>query len=154
MSATEQSGTRQPYACQQVRFLVLKNLAAILAAAMETAPEALRLYGEAAMLDGGDIVLWNRLGTLVSAAGLLSGHLDCQSGYRPQPKHARAQQWHTTGQQGLKLSVDAFVALHCHSFEGDTDDNRPHELLQFTLKVQGATPACPACRPRSWVAWQ
>lgn len=49
----------------QVRFLVLKNLAAVLAEEPGSAEEALRLYGDAAQLDGGDIVLWNRMGTLV-----------------------------------------------------------------------------------------
>lgn len=45
--------------------MVLKNLAAVLAAEEGTAAQALGLYGEAAMLDAGDIVLWNRMGTLV-----------------------------------------------------------------------------------------
>lgn len=49
----------------QVRFLVLKNLAAVLAEDDSTAADALKLYGEAAQLDNGDIVLWNRMGTLV-----------------------------------------------------------------------------------------
>ena len=46
---------------------MLKNLAAVLAAEEGTAAQALGLYGEAATLDGGDIVLWNRMGTLVRA---------------------------------------------------------------------------------------
>ena len=49
----------------QVRFLVLKNLAAVLAEDNGSAAEALGLYGAAAQLDGGDIVLWNRMGSLV-----------------------------------------------------------------------------------------
>lgn len=43
----------------------MKNLAAVLAEDDSTAAEALKLYGEAAQLDNGDIVLWNRMGTLV-----------------------------------------------------------------------------------------
>ena len=46
---------------------MLKNLAAILATGEGTAVQALKLYAEAAMLDDGDIVLWNRMGTLVCA---------------------------------------------------------------------------------------
>ena len=48
-----------------MRFLVLKNLAAVLAEEPGSAEKALGLYGDAAQLDGGDIVLWNRMGTLV-----------------------------------------------------------------------------------------
>ena len=44
---------------------MLKNLAAVLAEEAGSAAEALRLYGEAVQLDAGDIVLWNRMGTLV-----------------------------------------------------------------------------------------
>ena len=58
---------------RQVRFLVLKNLAAALAAEDGTAAQALGLYGQAALLDGGDIVLWNRMGTLVCGPTLNSG---------------------------------------------------------------------------------
>jgi hypothetical protein len=50
----------------QLRFLVLKNLAALLAARDEDAPHALELYAQALSLDQEDIVLWNRMGTLVS----------------------------------------------------------------------------------------
>ena len=50
---------------------MLKNLAAVLAAEEGTAAQALALYGEAAMLDDGDIVLWNRMGALVCM--MLSG---------------------------------------------------------------------------------
>ena len=55
----------------QVRFLVLKNLAAVLAEEDGSAGEALALYGEAAALDGGDIVLWNRMGTLARSEALI-----------------------------------------------------------------------------------
>jgi len=54
-----------PSLAAQIKFLALKNLAGSLAAAAGTAPEALRLYGQAAALDAGDIVLWNRMGALV-----------------------------------------------------------------------------------------
>ena len=46
---------------------MLKNLAAVLAAEDGTAAQALGLYGQAATLDAGDIVLWNRMGALVRA---------------------------------------------------------------------------------------
>lgn len=49
----------------QLRFLVLKNLAALLAEDDSSAAEALRLYGEAAALEQDDVILWNRMGTLV-----------------------------------------------------------------------------------------
>lgn len=49
----------------QVRFLALKNLAALLAADDATAPRALELYAEALRLDAGDVVLWHRMGVLV-----------------------------------------------------------------------------------------
>lgn len=49
----------------QIKFLALKNLAGSLALQGGTATEALRLYAQAAALDGGDIVLWNRMGKLV-----------------------------------------------------------------------------------------
>ncbi len=49
---------------------MLKNLAAVLAAEEGTAAQALGLYGQAAMLDGGDIVLWNRMGSLVCVCAM------------------------------------------------------------------------------------
>lgn len=51
---------------QRVRFLVLRNLAGLLAeqGGFE-AEEALRLYLEAIQVDGTDAVLWHRFGTLV-----------------------------------------------------------------------------------------
>lgn len=48
-----------------MRFLTLKNLAALLAGSDVTAPRALRLYAAALQLDAGDVVLWHRMGTLV-----------------------------------------------------------------------------------------
>ena len=53
---------------------MLKNLAAVLAAEEGTAAQALGLYGQAAMLDGGDIVLWNRMGTLVRVCIVLPAY--------------------------------------------------------------------------------
>ena len=52
-------------AMQRLLFLVLKNLADLLACADSTAERALALYAEALQLDREDIVLWNRCGTLV-----------------------------------------------------------------------------------------
>lgn len=56
----------------QLRYLVLKNLALLLtnsSADQETssaaADRALQLYGQALLLDDGDAVVWNRMGTLV-----------------------------------------------------------------------------------------
>ena len=49
----------------QVRFLALKNLAALLAPDDATAPRALQLYVEALRLDAGDVVLWHHTGVLV-----------------------------------------------------------------------------------------
>ncbi len=50
----------------QVRFLILKNLAANLADQDCSCEEALQLYIEAAKLDATDTVLWHRMGALVS----------------------------------------------------------------------------------------
>lgn len=58
------SGGR-PGLSTQMRFLTLKNLAALLAGSDVTAPRALRLYAAALQLDAGDVVLWHRMGTLV-----------------------------------------------------------------------------------------
>lgn len=63
------AGAAPPSLAAQIKFLALKNLAGSLAAGKATAREALTLYGQAAALDGGDIVLWNRMGALVGAAG-------------------------------------------------------------------------------------
>ena len=52
----------------QLRFLALKNLAASCAgegSSENSRREALQLYGQAAALDAGDIVLWSRMGRLV-----------------------------------------------------------------------------------------
>ena len=49
----------------QLRYLVLKNLASLLAAEDASAPRALSLYAQALMLDDGDSVVWNHMGTLV-----------------------------------------------------------------------------------------
>ena len=57
----------------QLRYLVLKNLAALLAdtadaddaSAAAAAMRAVQLYGQALLLDDGDAVVWNRMGTLV-----------------------------------------------------------------------------------------
>jgi hypothetical protein len=49
----------------QIRFLVLRNLAELLAVDDASALRALHLFGSAGQLDGDDIVLWDRMGTLV-----------------------------------------------------------------------------------------
>ena len=63
-----------------VRFLALKNLAALLAADDATAPRALELYAEALRLDAGDTVLWHRMGVLVRCPGarLAAPDLPCE----------------------------------------------------------------------------
>lgn len=53
---------------KQLKHLALKNLAALLAEGDESAMRALQLYGQALLLDDGDAVVWNRMGTLVSLA--------------------------------------------------------------------------------------
>ena len=58
----------------QLRYLVLKNLASLLAAEDASAPRALSLYAQALMLDDGDSVVWNHMGTLVRAAFIASVH--------------------------------------------------------------------------------
>ena len=50
----------------QLRYLVLRNLASLLAGEDASAPRALSLYAQALMLDEGDSVVWNHMGTLVS----------------------------------------------------------------------------------------
>ena len=59
----------------QLRYLVLKNLALLLTNAsgdpeiwLIAADRALQLYGQALLLDDGDAVVWNRMGTLVGPA--------------------------------------------------------------------------------------
>ena len=52
---------------QRIRFLSLKNLGSLLAVAGGSAAAALDCYVSACELDGTDVVLWNRLGTLVRA---------------------------------------------------------------------------------------
>ena len=52
----------------QLRYLVLKNLASLLAAEDASAPRALSLYAQALMLDDEDSVVWNHMGTLVRSA--------------------------------------------------------------------------------------
>lgn len=49
----------------QLRYLVLKNLASLLAGDDASAPRALSLFGQALMLDDGDPVVWNQMGSLV-----------------------------------------------------------------------------------------
>ena len=58
----------------QLRYLVLKNLASLLAAEDASAPRALSLYAQALMLDDGDSVVWNHMGTLVGPAFNASPH--------------------------------------------------------------------------------
>ncbi len=59
---------------RQLRFLVLKNLAALLAAeGKDRHMEALGLYSEAAALDGGDLMLWSKLGLLVWRGCMMMG---------------------------------------------------------------------------------
>jgi len=50
----------------QLRYLVLKNLASLLAGDDASAPRALSLYAQALMLDDGNSAVWNHMGTLVS----------------------------------------------------------------------------------------
>ena len=49
----------------QLRYLVLRNLASLLAGEDASAPRALSLYAQALMLDDRDSVVWNHMGTLV-----------------------------------------------------------------------------------------
>lgn len=64
----------------RIKYLSLKNLGALLAGAAETAAEALRCYCDALEVDDSDVVLWNRLGTLVSRAGPAPFPLRCACG--------------------------------------------------------------------------
>lgn len=50
----------------QLRYLVMRNLANLLAGEDASAPRALSLYAQALMLDNGDSVVWNHMGTLVT----------------------------------------------------------------------------------------
>ncbi len=54
----------------QLRYLVLKNLANLLASDDAAAARALQLFAQALMLDDGDAVVWNHMGTLVSCHSL------------------------------------------------------------------------------------
>lgn len=60
---------------KQIRHLLLKNLATLLADTDDSAKRALKLYAQALLLDDGDAVVWNRMGTLVSMHLCLSGTL-------------------------------------------------------------------------------
>ena len=62
----EDKATAATAVMQQVRFLVVRNLADVLAEQDDQADRALDLYGRALAMDGGDPALWNRMGTLVS----------------------------------------------------------------------------------------
>lgn len=55
----------------QLRYLVLRNLANLLALEDATAPRALSLYAQALMLDKGDSAVWNHMGTLVGQLSLM-----------------------------------------------------------------------------------
>ena len=55
---------------KQLKHVIFKNLAALLAESDESAMRALQLYGQALLLDDGDAVVWNRMGTLVSVHSL------------------------------------------------------------------------------------
>eukprot|EP00884_Botryococcus_braunii_P017453 jgi/Botrbrau1/4391/Bobra.105_2s0037.1 len=62
--------TTFPY---QLRFVVIKNLAAILASAgHEDQCGALELFHEALTMEPGDIVIWNRMGSLAAEMGRLA----------------------------------------------------------------------------------
>ena len=63
--SSDQTAVRFAHA-PQVRFLILKNLAANLAEQDWSCEEALQFYIEAAKLDATDTVLWHRMGALVS----------------------------------------------------------------------------------------
>ena len=52
-----------------VRYVVLKNLAILLAKRQATAAKALDLFTEAAMIDGSDVLVWNHFSSLVCAPG-------------------------------------------------------------------------------------
>jgi hypothetical protein len=59
----------------QLRFLVIKNLAAIIAASPHAnRNKALELYHEALTMDREDIVIWNRMGSLVSNSTVQAGN--------------------------------------------------------------------------------
>ncbi|KAA6420724.1 MAG: hypothetical protein FRX49_09301 [Trebouxia sp. A1-2] len=72
----------------QVRFLILKNLAANLADQDCSCEEALQLYIEAAELDATDTVLWHRMGALATEMGQwgIARHA-YESGLRCSPQH-------------------------------------------------------------------
>lgn len=59
----------------RIKFLSLKNLGGLQAAAGpgRDAPGALGCYVAACELEAGDVVLWNRLGTLVGVVGGAAG---------------------------------------------------------------------------------
>ena len=52
-----------------VRYVVLKNLAILLAKRQATAAKALDLFTEAAIIDGSDVLVWNHFSSLVCPAG-------------------------------------------------------------------------------------
>ena len=49
----------------QVRYVVLKNLAILLAKRQATAAKALDLFTEAAVIDDSDVLVWNHFSSLV-----------------------------------------------------------------------------------------
>ena len=61
----DKGGSMSAASAAQLRYLVLKNLANLLASDDATTPRALHLYAQALMLDDGDAVVWNHMGTLV-----------------------------------------------------------------------------------------
>ena len=53
----------------KLRFLSLKNLAGLLAKKDDTAPKGLQLYCQALWMEDDSAILWQQMGTLVSAQG-------------------------------------------------------------------------------------
>ncbi|CAL8466575.1 g6111 [Coccomyxa elongata] len=74
---------------KQIRHLVLKNLAALLADTDDSAKRALKLYAQALLLDDGDAVVWNRMGTLAAECGQWgAARAVFEHGLARHPRHA------------------------------------------------------------------
>jgi hypothetical protein len=65
LAVSERKRSTLMASASQLKYLVLKNLALLLAETDETAMRALQLYAQALLLDDGDPVVWNRMATLV-----------------------------------------------------------------------------------------
>ncbi|KAK9806174.1 hypothetical protein WJX72_004313 [[Myrmecia] bisecta] len=94
---------------QHLRFLVLKNLAGLLAEADETAEAGLQLYGEALSLDQGDVVLWKRMGILAAELGRLGlARAVLEAGLQRAPRHLLLQE----GLAEVLLGLGDWEAAH------------------------------------------